>query len=145
MRKSLVIVSLTTSVLTLAPAAALVDTTTRGRVCRNEPCRLETFSGGYFFRGSTRPSETGQKVVFFYKRRGCCRWHRFGTEGSNRVFVSTDGTPYDLINTEHRWREHFDVNGGFPHTRWVLKAQFLRQDGYERSSDRVRVRTVFGD
>lgn len=127
-----------------AASAGLTETNTRGRVCRNEPCHIETFSGGYFFKGKTRPSEQGQKVKFFYKRRGR-PWRVFGDPDSNKVFVSTDGTPYDRINDEHKWREHFDINGGFPHRRWILKAKFLRQEGYASSSEWVRVRVAYGD
>ncbi len=131
----------------LVADAGLRETTTRGRVCRNEPCHVETFSGGYFFRGTTRPSREGQIVAFSYKRRGSTNWHRFGDKGSNKVFISVDGTPFDRINDDHRWREHFDINGftGYPHRRWILRAKFERQDGFASSAEWVRVRAAYGD
>lgn len=74
-------------------------------------------------------------------------WHRFGQEGSGKVFISPDGTTSDLINSDHEWREHFDINGftGYPHRRWVLRARFLRQDGYGGSAEWVRARAAYGD
>jgi hypothetical protein len=132
--------------LTIGPAGALIDTRTNARVCRNEPCHVETFSGGYFIKGSVNPSKPGQKVKFDYKRRGTHNWHSFGRgEDSNKVFVSTDGTPSDRLNERDRFREHFDIGGGFPHRNWVLRARFIRQDGYAGSGHRVPVRIAFGD
>lgn len=129
-----------------AQAGELIETNTNARICRNEPCRVETFSGGYYVKGGTHPSKTGQKVKFEYKRRGSENWHRFGrTEESTRTFVSTDGTAFDRLNDGSRFREHFDIQGGFPHRRWVIRARFQRQDGYKASADRVPVRIAFGD
>ena len=136
------------SIVPPAMAGGLTKTETNGRICHNEPCHIETFSGGYFFRGNTRPSQRGQTIKFFYKRVGRQIWHQFGRPGSERkVFISVDGTPSDRINRRHKWREHFDINGftGFPHRRWILKAKFIRQDGMKASSEWVRVRAAYGD
>ena len=145
------IVSAISLVVFAAPASAGIDTTTTGHVCGNEPCHVETFSGGYFFTGKTRPSQRGQKVWFSYKRAGTHNWHQFGEQdpqGSRKVFISLDGTrSFDRITRDNRWREHFDINGftGFPHRRWVLRAVFPRQDGYSRSVEWVNVRAAYGD
>ena len=132
------------------PASGAIDTTTRGRVCRNEPCHVETFSGGYFFEGTTRPSQVGQKVWFSYKRAGThVRWHQFGEpQDSRKVFISVDGSrSFDRITRDNHWREHFDINGftGYPHRHWILRAVFPRQDGFARSVEWVRVRAAYGD
>ncbi len=129
-------------------AWGLKNTETRGRLCRNEPCHVETFSGGYYFKGTTRPSQQGQKVFFFYKRRGSNKWHLFGRgSDTKKPFYCPDGTPFDRINGDHRWRELVDINGftGYPHRRWVFRATFVRQDGYAASSTMVRVKAAYGD
>lgn len=142
-----VVLGMCSAILFANAAVALTPTRTNGLICQDEPCHIETFSGGYIFRGITRPSQRGQKVVFEYKRAGSSTWHRFGQEGSGKVFISPDGTTSDLINSDHEWREHFDINGftGYPHRRWVLRARFLRQDGYGGSAEWVRARAAYGD
>jgi hypothetical protein len=144
--KRLLLVGICATGLAVAQAGVLTETHTNARVCRNEPCHVETFSGGYFIKGRTSPSKQGQKVKFQYKRRGTHNWHTFGRgEGTNKTFYSVDGTPFDRLNDEHRFREHFDIGGGFPHRNWVLRARFIRQDGYAGSGHRVPVRIAFGD
>jgi hypothetical protein len=129
-------------------AAGLTQTDTRGRVCphREEPCRVETFSGGYTFKGATHPSLDGQIVKFSYKRRGDHPWHKFGRRNSDKAFISLDGTPYDELK-DHHFRERFDINGfeGFPNRHWILRAKFIQQDGYEHSVQWVRVTAHYGD
>lgn len=128
-------------------AFGLTPTNTTGRVCRNEPCRVETFSGGYTFRGATHPSLKGQIVKFSYRRRSSSNWHPFGRRNSKKAFISLDGTPYDELNAHHRFRERFDINGfsGFPNRHWILRAKFIQQDGYEHSVEWVRVTAHYGD
>jgi hypothetical protein len=109
---------------------------------------METFSGGEAFKGATRPSEKGQKVTFEYRRRGSTRWRRLGTRsGGGKAFYSTDGTSFARVRSNGRWREHIDINGyrGYPQRRWVLRAKFLRQDGYRKSDVSVRVLAGYGD
>jgi hypothetical protein len=130
-----------------APHAAR-KTKTTGKICRDEPCYLETFSGGDVFKGRTRPSDKGQKVVFEYRRRGSTKWHRLGTRsGGGKAFYSADGTSFTKLRSNGRWREHIDINGfrGYPQRRWVLRAKFLRQDGYRKSDVTVRVLAGYGD
>ncbi len=38
-------------------------TVTSGRICKKEPCHIETFSGGYFFKGRVRPSARGRRCT----------------------------------------------------------------------------------
>lgn len=123
-------------------------TVTTGRICRKEPCHVETFSGGYFFKGRVRPSARGQKVYFAYRRVAKTRWHRFGKgSSSKKVFVVTDGTTYDRVNRRGQFRELIDINGftGYPHRKWVLRVTFPRQRQYLRSATKVRVRAAYGD
>ncbi len=141
-------VSLAGFALISSAALALTSTTTHGRVCDDEPCHIETFSGGYVFKGRTRPSQRGQVVRFAFKRVGANKWHRFGRPGNTRkAFISPDGSPFDRINRHHTWREHFDINGfaGSPHRHWKLRARFIRQDGYRSSFEIVRVDAFYGD
>ena len=123
-------------------------TVTSGRICKKEPCHIETFSGGYFFKGRVRPSARGQKVYFAYRRVSKTRWHRFGKgDSSKKVFVVTDGTTYDRVNRRGYYRELIDINGftGYPHRKWVLRATSPYQGRYLRSAAKVRVRAAYGD
>ena len=123
-------------------------TVTSGRICKKEPCHIETFSGGYFFKGRVRPSARGQKVYFAYRRVSKTRWHRFGKgSSSKKVFVVTDGTTYDRVNRRGYYRELIDINGftGYPHRKWILRATFPPQGRYLKSAAKVRVRAAYGD
>jgi hypothetical protein len=140
------VVASTGSPSSSVPVAAKTKTT--GKICRDEPCYIETFSGGDVFKGRTRPSEKGQKVVFEYRRRGSATWHRLGTRsGGGKAFYCTDGTSSTKLRSNGRWREHIDINGfrGYPKRRWVLRAKFLRQDSYRKSDVSVRVLAGYGD
>ena len=129
---------------TLVPALALTKTTTWGKVCghRCPQRRLETF-GGYIFKGTTKPSRQGQIVRFAYKRPWEKRWHRFGRRRSQKAFERlTWGKPIARVNAYHRWRIFF---APYRTGRWVLRAKFIRQDGYASSSVKRRVRVIYSD
>ena len=129
-----------------APALSLTDTTTRGKVCGHEcpQSRLETF-GGYVFKGRTKPSRRGQVVRFYFHKKGKSEWHQFGnynTSGINPAFRSHNANRRYAKVRSQRWRLRF---GPYKPGRWVLKAKFLRQDGYASSSVRKHVRVVFSE
>jgi hypothetical protein len=129
-----------------APALSLTDTTTRGRVCGHK-CpqrRLETF-GGYVFKGRTKPSKRGQVVRFYFRRKGKSEWHQFGkysTTGVNPAFRSLNANRRYAKIRSHRWRVTF---APYRAGRWILKAKFLKQNGYASSSVRKRVRVVYSE
>lgn len=133
----------------LGPAAfALVATDTNGDVCRGRECphhHIETFSGGYDFKGETRPSREGQEVTFAYKRRGTTKWHPFSTPQDHACFVARRAVA--LVDDQHKWKKHFDINGFTcsPHRRFLLRARFPRQGEFGASSVIVRVRAFYGD
>ena len=118
------------------PAAALVDTSTTGKVCGHE-CpqkRLENF-GGYTFSGITRPSEAGQEVEFSYKRAGTSRWKDFG-DGFNTYGEGST----TRIDGRHRWS--LDFSPSVEPGRYVLRAKFPPQDGYASSKTQEWVRVI---
>ena len=128
----------------LAPASALTKTRTWGKVCghRCPQRRLETF-GGYVFKGTTKPSRWGQIVRFAYKRPWETRWHTFGRRRSQKAFKHlTPGKPIARVNAYHRWRIFFSP---YRTGRWVVRARFIRQDGYASSSVKRWIRVFYGD
>lgn len=128
------------------PAPSLTDTTTRGRICGHK-CpqrRVETF-GGYVFKGRTNPSKRGQVVRFYFRKKGKSEWHQFGkynTSGTNPAFRSLNVNRRYAKVRSHRWRLVF---APYKPGRWVLKAKFLRQNGYTSSSVRRRVRVIYSE
>ena len=129
-----------------APALSLTDTSTKGRICGHK-CpqrRLETF-GGYTFKGRTNPSKRGQVVRFYFHKKGKSRWHQFGkykTSGINPAFRSLNvNRRYSRIRF-HRWGLKF---APYKPGRWVLKAKFLRQNGYASSSVVKHVRVEYSE
>ena len=101
---------------------------------------------GYTFKGKTRPSREGQLVVFHFKRRGTDNWRRFKVgpaDGRNAFFVLDHERPRDRINRRHRWAVFF-TPGAKP-GRWVLRAKFIRQAGFESSAVKQRVRVRRSD
>jgi hypothetical protein len=106
------------------PEPALIRTTTSGDVSDRS---MEQY-GGYTFKGKTKPSKRGQKVVFHYKRPNANKWRRFKVglaDGRNAFFL---------------WKIWFTP--GVKLGKWLLRAKFLRQDVYKASSvvRRVKVR-----
>ncbi len=127
-----------TAALLGGSAQAITKTNTKGDVSDR---KMEQF-GGYTFKGSTRPSRRGQVVVFHFKRAGTNHWRKFKTgpaDGRNAFFILDHERPRDRIRN-HRWRVFF-TPGARP-GRWVLRARFLRQDGFASSNVKrwVRVR-----
>jgi hypothetical protein len=119
-------------------AQAIIKTNTKGDVSDND---MEQY-GGYTFKGSTRPSRRGQVVVFHFKRAGTNNWRKFKTgpaDGRNAFFILDHERPRDRIRN-HRWKV-FLTPGARP-GRWVLRAKFLRRDGFASSNVKrwVRVR-----
>ena len=129
----------------LAPLQAwggLTETATTGRV---NDRTMEQF-GGYTFKGKTRPSRTGQFVVFHFKRPGTEHWRRFKVgpaDGRNAFFVLDHGRARDSINSRHRWKIFF-TPGAKP-GGWVLRAKFIRQNGFASSAVKQRVRVRRSD
>jgi hypothetical protein len=140
----LLFVGLVATSICLAPLPAWggTETTTTGRV---NDRTMEQF-GGYTFKGKTRPSREGHLVVFHFKRRGTNNWRRFKVgpaDGRNAFFVLDHERPRDRINGRHRWRTFF-TPGAKP-GRWVLRAKFIRQDGFGSSAVKQRVRVRLSD
>jgi hypothetical protein len=130
-------------ILTLGSALAGASTNgrptnTTGQVCSpSSGCGDHTLEryGGYAYKGTTRPSERGQEVTFWFRRVGTKKWHRFGryTQGSGpQAFQSLEDSRDASTNQKGRWSLSFSA---YKEGRWVLKAVFYRQDDYLRSSD----------
>lgn len=142
MRRLLVGLIVTSVCLAPLPAWGLTETTTTGRV---NDRTMEQF-GGYTFKGKTRPSRKGHIVVFHFKRRGTDHWRRFKVgpaDGRNAFFVLDHKRPRDRISGRHRWSIFFTP--GTRPGRWVLSVKFIRQDGFESSAVKQRVRVRRSD
>jgi hypothetical protein len=139
MKKTLLAAFLVAAVLA-GVAFAATQTTTRGRICGHEcPTRSLEAYGGYTFEGSTRPSERGQRVEFYFKKAGTNDWRRFGhadPSGTSPAFKSLEDSRNAAINRDHEWSLTF---APYQPGRWVLKALFLRQGANARSNVRIPV------
>jgi hypothetical protein len=148
LKRGLVVASIVGTLLFGPSAIALVATDTNGDVCRGRECphhHIETFSGGYVFRGTTSPSRAGQVVEFSYKKRGATTWRSFDTPKNHACFVSNGSSAQ--IDDQHGWKKRFDINGFTcsPTRRFVLRARFPQQGNFGGSAVRVRVRAFYGD
>jgi hypothetical protein len=101
---------------------------------------------GLHLQGQDATVREGQLVVFHFKRRGTDNWRRFKVgpaDGRNAFFVLDHERPRDRINRRHRWAIFFTP--GTKPGRWVLRAKFIHQDGFESSAVRQRVRVRRSD
>lgn len=122
-----------------SPIPVLVETVTSGDVCHlYTGCptrRLETFSGGYVFKGQTVPSDSRQRVNFSY-RLGDSRWHPLGRLASkSAALVSIEDTAHAFIDSRHRWRIRFDIGPG--------AFDFENCRGRECYEQRIKLRAVY--